>query len=288
MKNFTILIGFFFCSSSMGISQNLDLDESDITINLEEEVGQRISWTFRDGIFRSTVGKITGINNTQSGFLGLSIDGARNISIISDNIEFRADNISTDESYSDFAFIHESGSSAAHGVTFRNVGVNNNYWTFYTLDGTGNLSLTRNGTVVGTFASDGVYTGSDNKLKENIKPLKKVLPRLLNLTANKYDYIGSDNHKKSIGFIAQDVNKYFPELVLDDPMDDGEVLMQLNYAGFGVLAIKAIQEQQDQIASQQLKISSQEKRIEIQDQTIVSMQSQMKDLLLRISALEDE
>lgn len=288
MKNFTILIWFFFCATSLGLSQNMDLDESDITINLEEEVGQRISWTFRDGAFRSTVGKITGINNTQSGFLGLSINGARNISMITDKIEFRTDNMSTEESYSDFAFVHESGSSAAHGITFRNVGVNNNYWTFYTLDGTGNLSLTRNGTVVGTFAPDGVYTGSDKKLKKNIKPLKKVLHRLLNLTPNEYNYIGSDNHKKSIGFIAQDVDKYFPELVLDNPMDDGEVLMQLNYAGFGVLAIKAIQEQQVQIASQQLMMISHEKRIEMQDQTIVSMQTQMRDLLERISALEDQ
>lgn len=157
------------------------------------------------------------------------------------------------------------------------------------------MSLTRNGRVVGTFASDGVYSGSDKKLKENIKPLKKVLPRLLNLTPNEYNYIDSDNHKKSIGFIAQDVDKYFPELVLDDPMDDGEVHMQLNYAGFGVLAIKAIQEQQDQILSQQEKINgqyekidSQDKRIDMQEELIVSLQTQMTNLLVRISSLEKQ
>ncbi len=210
------------------------------------------------------------------------------MSFFADNIKFKGDNISTVKSYSDFAFIHESGSSATHGVTFRNVGGNNNYWTFYTLNGTGNMSLTRNGTVVGTFASDGMYTASDRKLKQDVEPLTPVLSRLLNLTPQKYNYIASENPEKSIGFVAQDVKKHFPELVLDDPMDNGEVVMQLNYAGFGVLAIKVIQEQQDQIVSQDLKISSQNKRIEIQDQTIVSMQTQMTNLLVRISSLEKQ
>jgi len=62
--------------------------------------------------------------------------------------------------------------------------------------------------------------------------------------------------------------------------------LQVNYAGFGVLTIKAIQEQQDQIASQQLKTHAQDKRIEDQDQIILSMQRKQHDLLNRVSSLE--
>ena len=105
------------------------------------------------------------------------------------------------------------------------------------------------------FATNGTYNPSDRKLKKNIESLENVLPRILTLTPSKYDYIKSTKtSKKSIGFIAQDVNKTFPELVMDEPMDDGEVIMQLNYAGFGVLAIKAIQEQHIIIEDLQVEV----------------------------------
>ncbi len=49
------------------------------------------------------------------------------------------------------------------------------------------------------------------------------------------------------GFIAQDVKQLFPELVFggsDNPKQD---FLTLNYAGFSVIAINAMQEQQQQI-----------------------------------------
>lgn len=59
-------------------------------------------------------------------------------------------------------------------------------------------------------------------------------------------------HQKTIGFIAQDVKEVFPELVhvINDTATgykDITDLHTVNYSGFGILAIKAIQEQQQQI-----------------------------------------
>ena len=60
------------------------------------------------------------------------------------------------------------------------------------------------------------------------------------------------SHNKSIGFIAQDVQKLFPELVAVIPDSSAGYknindLHTLDYSGFGVIAIKAIQEQQKMI-----------------------------------------
>ncbi len=219
-----------------------------------------------------------------------------------DRIELSSHNITTTNAISDFMIRHESGNSAEHGFTLRNNGGNDNDWTFYVLNGTGNMSLTRNGAVVGTFASNGIYTASDRRLKRDIEPLDPVLSRLLTLRTKKYNYIASDNPEKSIGFVAQDVKKHFPELVLDGPMDEGEAVMQVNYAGFGVLAIKAIQEQQDQIdrqgqrieaqeesiSSQELTIASQEQMIKVQSSALQALEAQVNNLMERTAVLEKE
>lgn len=115
-------------------SQRFQIDEHDIRLWKEDGKSQKISWTRSiGGSTYVSLASITGVNNTSSGFLGLEISTAKDLSFFADNIKFKGDNISTVKSYSDFAFIHESGSSAAHGVTFRNVGGNNNYWPFFRL-----------------------------------------------------------------------------------------------------------------------------------------------------------
>jgi hypothetical protein len=54
--------------------------------------------------------------------------------------------------------------------------------------------------------------------------------------------------KVSLGFLAQDVQVLFPELVGQSPDRTGNgSFLNLNYSGLSVLAIKAIQEQQQQV-----------------------------------------
>ena len=96
---------------------------------------------------------------------------------------------------------------------------------------------------VDILASDGSYFQvSDLRMKKNIVPISGTLDKIIQLKPSTYNLIDSeDQTPKSIGFIAQEVERLFPELVRE--LDDG--YKGLQYDGFAVLAIKAIQEQQN-------------------------------------------
>ncbi|GAB4277905.1 MAG: hypothetical protein Kow0068_01260 [Marinilabiliales bacterium] len=110
--------------------------------------------------------------------------------------------------------------------------------------GGNDLFLNFNGTSVGYWddATGNYVATSDKNLKKDIEVFNKpVLYGINNLQLVSYrlNHAESDS-KKTIGFIAQDVQKYFPEIVYQ--REDG--YLGLNYDDFGILAIKAIQEQQ--------------------------------------------
>jgi hypothetical protein len=104
-------------------------------------------------------------------------------------------------------------------------------------------------------ADGSYYSASDRRLKTNIESLPSVLGKVLRLQAVEYEMKQHNpNHKKTFGFIAQDVKKIFPHLVTvlsvgnsKKGYEDIPDLHGMNYSGFGVIAIKAIQEQQQQI-----------------------------------------
>lgn len=99
---------------------------------------------------------------------------------------------------------------------------------------------------------DGAYTqSSDMRLKHDLNYLDAVLPNLLQLKAASYHYIDSkEGAPLSIGFVAQEVEPLFPDLVREG--DDG--FKGITYDGFAVLAIKAIQEQQELIEQLQAEV----------------------------------
>jgi hypothetical protein len=103
----------------------------------------------------------------------------------------------------------------------------------------------------------GVYSAlSDRNLKKNVAPLQPVLDNINKLTPYIYNYTNNeDGDRKSIGFMAQDVEPYFPDLVFRKKnRETGEPFMMMSYQSFGVIAIKAIQEQQVIIKSQEQRI----------------------------------
>jgi hypothetical protein len=122
-------------------------------------------------------------------------------------------------------------------------------WSFYA-SSSGDMIIGKTGNL-GTFnGTTGVYTSlSDARLKTNIQSMESVLPKLKTLDAKRYEYkFNNPNHIKSIGFLAQDVQTVFPELVMvnttgeGNPMVDNQLTM--DYSSLSVIAIKAIQEQQ--------------------------------------------
>lgn len=96
----------------------------------------------------------------------------------------------------------------------------------------------------------GVYTAvSDRNRKKNIRPVNTVLSSIMQLPVYSYNYLDSkDSERRMIGLMAQDVQPHFPELVYQGyDREINKSLLTMDYSGFGVLAIKAIQEQQLQI-----------------------------------------
>lgn len=102
--------------------------------------------------------------------------------------------------------------------------------------------------------NSGLLVGvSDRNAKEDIHALDPVLVKVDQLRPVSYEMIDQNPlHKRSLGFIAQEVRQVFPQLVqvLDDQPMSGtrhKDLHTMNYSHMHVIAIKAMQEQYLQI-----------------------------------------
>jgi hypothetical protein len=108
-------------------------------------------------------------------------------------------------------------------------------------------------------ANTGAYTSaSDKRLKSEIRELPDVLERVSLLKPSSYIFKADKSRTRAIGFVAQEVQPLFPELVSESGDDD---ILGVNYAGFSVVAIKAIQKQQAIIDNQEKRILSLEERL---------------------------
>lgn len=126
--------------------------------------------------------------------------------------------------------------------------------------GTSNfLRLYHQGGFAGEFRMTGEYVWfSDRRLKKNIQDLPSLLDKVMQLRPVIYEMRKNNpENNKTIGFIAQEVKPLFPELVFanENRRADGiEDIHALSYSGFGVIAIKAIQEQQKQLTEMRKEI----------------------------------
>jgi hypothetical protein len=59
-----------------------------------------------------------------------------------------------------------------------------------------------------------VTSSSDTRLKKNLRPLESILDKIDNITPLRYNSIHQFDHKDHIGFIAQDFEEHFPELII--------------------------------------------------------------------------
>jgi hypothetical protein len=137
-------------------------------------------------------------------------------------------------------------------------------WYMSTNSVNGNLFYDYNGVTKAAVRSlDGEWVSlSDITLKEDLLPYKSVLGNLKNLNVLTYRYKSDLTGKRSFGLIAQNVAQYFPEIVSEILGKEGKKLLAIAYGKTGVLALKAIQEQQLIIERQQQQIDMLLKRIE--------------------------
>ena len=98
-----------------------------------------------------------------------------------------------------------------------------------------------------------IYTSS-KILKDNIKPLSNSLDKILSLEGVSFTWKDENKNESSIGLIAQDVEKVFPELVSGD-----EGSMGVSYGNLVAPLIEAIKEQQKQINELEERLKNLEK-----------------------------
>lgn len=172
---------------------------------------------------------------------------------------------------SELHLVHQDSSKNA-GIRIENE-KNGRWWRFFA-GAQNNLALFNSefgsGIVnIGLFNSSGAYSNtSDRRYKKNIIDLPYGLEDVLKLSPKRYQFKHVED-RLDIGLIAQDVLEVIPELVSYDK--DGEKYM-LNYDGFAVLSIKAIQELHQVV--------------EEKSATIKNQQTLIDDLINRVEQLE--
>ncbi|MDD3663401.1 MAG: tail fiber domain-containing protein, partial [Candidatus Pacebacteria bacterium] len=89
--------------------------------------------------------------------------------------------------------------------------------------------------------STGLISTSDERLKTNIEDLPSdTLDKLLNIKTVTFNWLNGNNDQTNIGFIAQDLEQYFPELVYTG--NDENNYKGVNYANMTPVLVEAIRE----------------------------------------------
>jgi hypothetical protein len=130
----------------------------------------------------------------------------------------------------------------------------------------------------------GIY--SDSRLKANVKTISKALDKLHEIRGVSFDYVGTaavrariksevsssllpKDGTKSIGVLAQEIERVFPELVRTD-IQGFKSVQYANLAGF---LIQVNKEQETEIKNQGTKIEQQGTKIEQQGVRIEEMET---------------
>ncbi len=147
--------------------------------------------------------------------------------------------------------------------------------------GGSDLNFAFNGTRLGYINdANGAYvTTSDRRVKTNILPMGNVLSGVMQLRPVTYYYTHHTEGSVSNGFIAQEVMEIFPQLVYHSEGEDDQ--LALAYSDFGILAIKAVQEQQAQIE----KLQSEKEALADKN---AEMEARLKKLEAAVNALIKE
>ena len=120
----------------------------------------------------------------------------------------------------------------------------------------------------GLYSTTFIYTGSDIRLKANIHPLVNSLSDVMKLKPVSYIY--KSNGMPSFGVIAQDLEKVYPQLVVQQV--DG--MKSVNYNGLIGPLIGAVQELKQENDDLRQKLRAEEKRQDQLEQEIKNNQAQ--------------
>lgn len=105
--------------------------------------------------------------------------------------------------------------------------------------------------VNGDINATAFYYTSDKSLKSNISPLTNALSKIMKLSGVSFAW--KDTGAKSVGLVAQDVEKVYPELVHTNPVSG---IKSVEYGNLVAPLIEAIKEQQKQIDALKAEIDA--------------------------------
>ena len=109
---------------------------------------------------------------------------------------------------------------------------------------TGNLSVTSNLSVTGSITTTSITTTSDYRLKKDIKNIDESFT-IDNLNPVIYKLINND--ETQTGFIAHEVQEYYPFLV--NGKKDGESIQSINYSGLIPILVNEIQNLKKEVSN---------------------------------------
>ena len=166
-----------------------------------------------------------------------------------------------------------------------------------TIDHVGDVTISTTGATLYFGATpictaSGCTSSSDERLKENIEPLKDSLQKILALEGVSYDWIDTEKYggQHQIGFLAQQLEMFFPEVVYTD---DKSGLKSVSYGHLVAPMVEAIKEHNAMIEDNQMMFKTMQGRIEAiesvneeQDREIASLKAENKELKSRVEKLE--
>ncbi|MCP9761662.1 tail fiber domain-containing protein [Lacihabitans soyangensis] len=129
------------------------------------------------------------------------------------------------------------------------------------------LNVVGNGLFTGTVCASNVTCPSDVRFKKNFRPLDNAMAQVMQVQGVRYDWRKDEfpehnfSDKNQMGFVAQDLEKLFPEMVVTD----SKGYKSVDYARITPLLVEALKEQQkiiDEMKTKNQKLESRLDRIE--------------------------
>jgi hypothetical protein len=126
--------------------------------------------------------------------------------------------------------------------------------------GIGNIAPTVRLQVAGDIIANSIAGSSDARFKTNIFPIENPLQKVMQMRGVTFDWKTKEfpnrtfSEKRSLGFIAQEVEKVIPEVVQTENSTEG--FKSVQYDKVVALLVEAIKEQQQQIEQLQQKVKA--------------------------------
>src|SRR3989344_1576719 len=127
--------------------------------------------------------------------------------------------------------------------------------------------------VDGNVKATGFIYSSDEKLKKNIYPIQNALNKIKQINGVSFEW--KNDNKKSIGLIAQNVEKVFPEIV---SVDEYTGLKSVEYGNLVALLIEAVKELNIQLVYLEELRKEQQNKIEKQQLQIQELRNEIEKL----------